>query len=285
MNDRAVLAAMSPEPAGPAREDRPGDRLRAFGLAQLRSAVRLLARRGQARHEGVHEARKCLRRVRALLALAGPRLGAQAVSLDAELRRLCRGLSPLRDASALLEALQRLERVGAITANEAALAAAAASSRREDRLSAALARDPELAARRGRLQRAAEKLAALDWSAVRRGDLRRGLARSERRLRKAAGRVQRHRRNDMAWHRLRRRLRRWRQQNTVLGDIVPALVRHSDTREALAVRLGESQDDALLLARCGGGDSPFTADLRGPLRRVARARLEALRAEPVSMDT
>ncbi|WP_386066153.1 CHAD domain-containing protein [Tahibacter sp. UC22_41] len=283
MNDRAVLAAMSPVPAGPMRADRPGDGLRAFGLAQLQAAARLLAHRGQARHEGVHEARKCLRRVRALLALAGPRLGTQAITLDAELRRLCRGLSPLRDASALLEALQRLERGGVITANEAALAVAAASARREDRLSAALARDPELVARRRRLQRAAEKLAALDWPAVRCGDLRRGLARSERRLRRAAGRASRHRKNDAAWHRLRRRLRRWRQQNSLLGDIVPALVQHSAAREALAVRLGESQDDALLLARCGG-DSPFTPALRRPLRKVARMRLQALRAEPVSVD-
>lgn len=283
MTDSAVLAAMSPEPAGPQPADRPGDGLRAFGLAQLQSAARLLARRGQARHEGVHEARKCLRRVRALLALAGPRLGAHAVTLDAELRRLCRGLSPLRDASALIEALQRLERSGAITAQEAALAVAAASARREDRLSAALARDPELVARRRRLQRAAEKLAALDWPAVRCGDLRRGLARSERRLRRAAGRASRHRKNDAAWHRLRRRLRRWRQQHTVLGHLVPALARQSAAREALAVRLGESQDDALLLARCRG-DSPFTAALRRTLRQVARTRLQALRDEPISLD-
>lgn len=283
MNDSAVLAAMSPEPAGPEREDRPGERLRAFGLAQLQSAARLLARRGQARHEGVHEARKCLRRVRALLALAGSRLGAHAVALDAELRRLCRGLSPLRDASALIEALQRLERGGAIGANEAAQALAAASARREERLNTALARDPELAARRRRLQRAAQKLAALDWPALRRRDLHRGLARSERRLHKAAGRVRRHRKNDAAWHRLRRRLRRWRQQNTVLGGIAPALARHSAARDALTARLGESQDDVLLLARCRG-DSPFAPALRRTLRRVARARLQALRAEPISMD-
>lgn len=283
MNDSAVLAAMSPEPAGPEPADRPGDALRAFGLAQLQSAARLLARRGQARHEGVHEARKCLRRVRALLALAGPRLGAHAVTLDAELRRLCRGLSPLRDASALIEALQRLENSGAITTDEAALASAAASARREDRLGAALARDPELAARRRRLQRAAEKLAALDWPALRRRDLRRGLAHSERRLHKAAGRARRHRKNDTAWHRLRRRLRRWRQQNTLLGDLVPALALKSAAREALAARLGESQDDVLLLARCRG-DSPFAPALRRTLRQVARTRLQALRAESVSLD-
>jgi len=284
MTGSALLAAMSLEPAGSEHAHRPGDGLRAFGLDQLQSAARLLARRGQARHEGVHEARKCLRRVRALLALAAPRLGAHAAALDAELGRLCRGLSPLRDASALIEALQRLERSGAITADEAALAAASASVRREERLSAALARDPGLAARRCRLQRAAEKLAALDWPAVRRRDLRRGLARSEHRLRKAAARARRHPGNDAAWHRLRRRLRGWRQQNTLLEGIAPALVpEDSPVRDALATRLGESQDDVLLLARCRS-DSPFAPALRRILRRAARLRLWALRAELVSLD-
>uniref|UniRef100_UPI00214982A0 CHAD domain-containing protein n=1 Tax=Tahibacter caeni TaxID=1453545 RepID=UPI00214982A0 len=142
MNDSVELAAMSPEPAAPRR---PGAALRAFGLAQLRRAERQLGDQGEARHDGVHEARKCLRRVRALLAFAGPCLGPQAAAVDAELRRLCRGLSPLRDASALLEALQRLQDDGALSAEDVALATAAALARRDARLERALARDPDLA--------------------------------------------------------------------------------------------------------------------------------------------
>lgn len=86
----------------------PGRSLREFALAELDRAAAQLACEGEARHAGVHQARKSLRRVRATLALARRALGEPGRRLDEDLARLCRGLSALRDGQALVEALQRL---------------------------------------------------------------------------------------------------------------------------------------------------------------------------------
>ena len=86
-----------------------GPRLMAYASEQLLQAETHLARKGEARHSGIHEARKCIRRARATLALGASVFDRRAKRLDDDLGRLCRGMSPLRDAQALIEALRRLE--------------------------------------------------------------------------------------------------------------------------------------------------------------------------------
>lgn len=57
---------------------------------------------------GIHEARKAVKRLRALLRLSRGPMGAAYAEEDQALRDLNRGLSALRDADAALEALERL---------------------------------------------------------------------------------------------------------------------------------------------------------------------------------
>jgi CHAD domain-containing protein len=63
------------------------------------------------RHSGVHNARKCLKRLRSLLLLARPGMP-EPVFLDLTERvaAIARGLAPARDAHALIAALSQLER-------------------------------------------------------------------------------------------------------------------------------------------------------------------------------
>jgi len=246
-----------------------------FLVGQLLQAEKLLSKPGKARHKGVHEGRKCMRRARAALALGGSRLGPLAERLDLEIGRICRGLSSLRDAQALIEALQRLPRDSSDSAPMLAGARAAAERDRDLRLKRGLALDPDFGRRRKRLLRVLEGAKKLDWSGVSAARLHKAIARSEKRLEKSARVVKKRPDDDLAWHRMRRRLRRLRQQLNILEKIFPT---HSFDAgkakdiQARAAQLGESQDDSLLLARCGKG-SPFDPKQRVWLRAVTRSRL------------
>ncbi|MGH8172535.1 MAG: CHAD domain-containing protein, partial [Rhodanobacteraceae bacterium] len=87
-----------------------GTALRDYAAAELDRAMALLAWRGGRLHAGVHQARKSLRRARAVLALGMPALGPGAELLGREFGRLNRRLSKLRDAQALVEVLDSLIR-------------------------------------------------------------------------------------------------------------------------------------------------------------------------------
>ncbi|WP_295363056.1 CHAD domain-containing protein [Arenimonas sp.] len=265
-------------PVSPASDAPPiGDALRAFALDELANAARQLAREGGDRHAGIHQARKSLRRVRATLALARRALGEPGRQLDGDIARLCRGLSALRDGQALVEALKRLDPAES-PALQALLpqAIALATARREALLQRALAREPDLARRRQRIQGFARRLARLPWDEVRGKRVARAIARSERRLDKARARVARQPGHDERWHVLRRRLRRLRQQDHLLLALAPDLRPVAGVPLDEATMLGEAQDDVLLLRHCGSR-SPFPPALRRELRAVARERLRRVR--------
>ena len=143
-------------------------------------------------------------------------------------------------------------------------------------LAAALGRDPFCARRPARLDGIAARLAKLPWDAVRGKDVARSAARSERRVAKARRRVKRQPGDDERWHVLRRRLRRLRQQDSLLQVVAPALKPAGGVPAEQAVALGEAQDDALLLRHCAGR-SPFPPDIRRAIREVSRARLASVR--------
>ena len=268
----AKPAAIPEAPARPL-----GLRLQAFALVELREAQALLAKPGDDRHEGVHQARKRLRRTRAALALGRKALGREGRRLDEDLGRLCRGLSPLRDAQALIEGLQRLPATAAgPLASALPDMVALARKRRDDCLARALARDPDFQRRRDRLQAMTARLEALDWTGVKPGAVAKSVARSEKRLAKARRRATRDPRDDARWHAMRRRLRRLRQQDHLLAAVEPDLRPVGNVTAEEAAVLGEAQDDALLLRHCGS-HSPFPPPLRRLLRAEARARLGRVR--------
>jgi len=254
-----------------------GLRLRTFALLELAQAQTLLAQPGEARHDGVHQARKRLRRTRAALALGRKALGRDGRRLDDDLGRLCRGLSPLRDVQALIEGLQRLPASG-----NGALASclpemvALARERRDACLARALARDPDFSRRSDRIKAMALRLGALEWDEVKPGAVAKAVARSEKRLAKARRRATRNPKDDARWHAMRRRLRRLRQQDHLLAALQPDLRPVDNVTADEAAVLGEAQDDALLLRHCGS-HSPFPPPLRKLLRAEARARLGRVR--------
>jgi CHAD domain len=254
-----------------------GLRLRATAHEQLLLAMNHLAREGDALHTGIHQARKCIRRVRAILALGMRKLDPRAQRLDAQLGQLGRGMSRLRDAQALIEALHRLD--GDAPDDVRMIlpeAEAAARQRRDALLAEALTRDPQFLSRRRRLRTMSDRLLRLNWQPLHDAEAVAAILRSERRVEKAGRKASRHRDRDEDWHVLRRRMRRLRQQDTVLANVCPEVRTSMHGLEHRADALGHSQDDTLVVIHCGR-KSPFTLAQRTVLRRVARERLRHAR--------
>lgn len=253
-----------------------GQRLREFARAQLFAAEKHLDRKGEQLHSGVHQCRKSLRRARAALALGEPVFGGRASSLDADLGRLCRGLSPVRDAQALVDTLKRLQDVAPELRSILPEAIASAQLRRDRMARELLARDEDLRSRRMRIRAMRERLSRLDWQSIDEDTVHKSLAHSEKRMEKSEARADRRKDDSDAWHRFRRRLRRLHQQHTLLRELAPGFGLSAHPAEDKANSLSEAQDDTLLMARCRS-HSPFQPEHRRLLRDVARRRLRHVR--------
>jgi CHAD domain-containing protein len=252
--------------------------LRAYAGNELDRAIVHLGWRGGRLHEGVHQARKSLRRVRATLALGAPVLGAGAALIDREVRRVNRRLSKMRDAQALVETLDRLIAKGKPRealpvlrrARRLAAIARAAIARRE------LASDPALARKRALLTTLHAALPALPWTKLTETRVRDALAAALGRV-DVAGVRARATGRDEDWHRWRRRVRRLSQQHRAIGPGISDI--HAARRRVrmLAELLGQGQDYALLHDHCGRRSMFPDAD-RAILGALADLGAERMRA-------
>jgi hypothetical protein len=254
-------------------DDSAGLRLRDHAMSELDVAIAHLGWRGSRVHDGVHLARKALRRTRATIALGGDALGPGAALVDRELRRLNRGLSRLRDAQALVETLDRLIAAGHDAATMQLLhrGRRRAASHRVACARECLAADPELRQRRALLTTLRGALLALPWEVLDATQLQAGLAASESRMQEARAKADRIGR-DEDWHRWRRRARRVSQQLRALKATGVAIAEAAAFDKHATERLGAAQDLALLLDHCGRG-SPFSKADRAALRRFAEPEL------------
>ncbi len=224
-----------------------GDQLKAYALAQLRRANGCLAWRGSRAHEGVHQARKSMRRVRACLALGESALGAGASMLDDELSKICESLSSLRDAQARVESLDRLlekhpdREIHAClnAAKRLAIAARAEAMRNEQAI------DKDFLTRRERLQVVFAAMPVLPWQHIDAGVLALSMRHSMQACEEAAE-IALSRGKEKDWHRLRRRRRRLIQQHTALENCHIELPWIAAPDRKLGTLLGEAQDISIL---------------------------------------
>lgn len=159
-----------------------GERMAAL-IAEDSSALASALAQAPADPRGVHEARKAVRRLRSLLALARQAVGEPARELDQQLRGLAKGLSELRDAQVVREtaaAIARTEKdphdaanwqhiVHALERDQACL------------MGATLDKDPGFVRRQTLAHRCAEQLERLPWQQVHATGLRDALKKSYRR--------------------------------------------------------------------------------------------------------
>lgn len=231
-------------------KDAPGEAarelLRRDGLAVLEALAATLDR-----HDAIHAARKAIRRMRALLALLDEDDFCLARD-DLALRRLGKGLSYMRDAHVVVETAARLQTLDGTVEWRAILDALMA--RRERILQRALGGDPEFARRSAVVEQVMSHMQQQPWERLRRSGVRAALARSERRVVKAAARAADDG-DDEAVHRWRRRARRLRMQldaahvlGTLHGHVHGdgAVARKAKALHKVSDRLGWMQDLRLL---------------------------------------
>ena len=249
----------------------PGIALRDYGLAELTTAIEALATRGSRLHAGIHQARKAIRRTRAMLAMGGPALGAGAELIDRHLRRVNRRLSPLRDLHALV---QTLDRLGIKARGESTRMALDRARRIATRRRAALSRKPEFARALQEAQPVLVTLRAalqgLPWESLATSMVTEAMTSAAHKAEAARQRACAH--GDAEdWHRWRRRMRRISQQHRAViavGLAAPA----SRFDKNLTQQLGVMQDLSLLVAHCDK-DSPFPKPTRLALRCFAERTL------------
>lgn len=228
-----------------------GAALQAVAMSELATIDAALSR-SRARHRGVHEARKAIRRLRALLALGDDAFGDAGEALDATLSRIGKSLSTLRDAQVVVDTARRIgRRADQASRRDVWLRLRAAlSERRAQTLARAVAADPQFERRRRRVQALRTALATLPWGRLDRRTVAAALTRQARRSDKAQRRAQAHR-GAHERHRWRRRLRRLRMQMDLLKSLAqrepslpPAVDAYKAARRDVAPpkRLGKQAD-------------------------------------------
>ena len=260
----------TPPSSGSASAIATGMALRNYGVAELTIAIDALALRGSRAHEGIHQARKAIRRTRAMLTLGQPVLGPGAHFVDRRLRRVNRRLSPLRDMQALVEAIDRLRTKARDEASTRALDRARRSATRRR---GALSRKPEFIRQLQHEQAVLVMLRAalhgLPWECVPASMVIDAMTSAARKAGTARERAfARDRAED--WHTWRRRMRRISQQHraaAATGLDAPV----SRLLKKLTEQLGVMQDLSLLVAHCDT-DSPFPKS-SAQVRRFAERAL------------
>ena len=205
------------QPVSTTKATRIGICLHAYVLDQFDTAGRSLGRSRERLHSGIHEARKSIRRIRAALDLGREKLWPDAVVVFDELRNLCRGLSLVRDAHAVVETLDRLFKQSEDPEIRVSLRVIRKKlvNRQALGLTRFLKRDPGFRHYRTRLRCLRDSTESLQWGVIDAVAIRSALARGERRALRAERRARTTRRGPLR-HRWRRRLRRLRHQMMIL---------------------------------------------------------------------
>lgn len=227
----------------------------------------------------VHEARKCLKRSRALLRLIRDGLPAgMAKDYDRRLGEIGRMLSGTRDVDVLGDTVTKLETRGGLDPADAA-----AIRRLVDRIrtghTTANARTAARTARR-ELGKVAHALGELDSISRPRHVIRAGLADTHKRGRERV-KLARANASDENLHALRKAVQRhWRQMSLMI-EAWPEVVggRVGEARQ-ISELLGDHHDIAVLAARIAEADAKdFPEDARSRIQTACRERQSVLAAE------
>jgi CHAD domain-containing protein len=233
------------------------------------------------RHTGVHSARKCLKRLRSLLLLIRPGVPEPVFSSVFErLAAVARGLAPARDANALLDAIDKLER------DEESFAASTPIrslrgwlEKRRDVAARNLEQSAASDAMRG-LRELKPALAGLSVYPDDFSPLSRGLRQCYRSTRKSF----RHAfatRSDDEFHEWRKGVQHhWRQMQLLVPCAAAELPGRADSARALSQLLGDDHDIAMLRRLVSTPTMVFgTSDDTAAFLKRCRKRHKTLRQE------
>ena len=260
------------------KDETVSDGIRRLTTDRIDSAIAALGAEGEAAAQGVHDARKRCKQVRALLRLTKDQLGSAYAEENMRFRDYGRQLSGARDAQVLLETLDKLG--GGTSALRGIEEVREILARRRDELAAGSVTAQARAALAEQLR--ADRARIADWPL--RSDhfdaIRPGLERVYRRGRCAMKRAYRDG-TDAAFHEWRKQVKYHWYHVRLLAPAWPApLEARAAELKRLSDCLGDDHDLALLRATLGAQPEEFggRARLRAPLRAAAK-RQRLLRAD------
>ena len=267
--------------------------LRRVAAEQIDKAIRDLGEAREDRHEGIHEARKRLKKLRGLLRLVRTGAPGFAAAENARLRDAARLLSGVRDRAALIEAVDGLrERFSEEVETQSFAVVRTALELKRDAAEVALGDESHAGEVVAALEKARERTEGFALKGKRgRKVLRRGLranyarARSDLALARRSG-------ASHAFHDLRKRIKYLSMHLKLLEPAWPAaLAPLREEAEQAAEELGRDHDYAVLRTEMAAEPASFGArpDLdvvlalldrnQSELRASATARCERLLAE------
>lgn len=256
---------------------------------QIAAAVAALTDEDLGSHEGVHEARKCFKKIRGVLRLARPGMGALYAQENAWFRDRGRAMSGMRDATALVETIDTLgDTFGEQFDSDFLARVRRALLERRERLAHEQGDLPgQLDGLVESLGEARQRVAEWDLSIDGFHTLGLGLARTYGRGRKALAHTHGHP-TPAAFHELRKRAKYHRYHADTLRLLWrPVLDPYRDELHRLTDLLGHNQDlDVLrttLLAEpdlvASEGDRTVLLGLVGQREREVRGQAQALGAK------
>jgi CHAD domain-containing protein len=263
------------------RKESVPDGVRRIVAEETRGAARELECEGEALHEGIHEARKSIKKTRSLLRLLRGALGKEVYRQEnRRLRQTARRLSGVRDTAAMVEAVDKLVEAEPDAAGDATVAAVRAVLVHHRQAAVDNPGDLEDRAREsaGELARTPERAAG--WRLRRKGfaalapGYRRAYKRGRKAFRKAAGSGDDHR-----FHQWRKRVKdHWYHTRLVRRAWPGGLEPRVDGLKRLADLLGDDHDLAVLRERLAADDQVSRHGAKRVARLAAR-RQQRLRAE------
>lgn len=221
-------------------------------LAGAADAVERAARDGPDRAAAVHEARRRLKKARALLRLVRGPLGDAYAREDGALRAVAAALADARDADAQRAAVAGLAAryAGRLPTADFAAAATAVGA---DRPAAAL----DGAALTAALRDAAGRVDRWPLEGAAWADVRAGAARAYARGRRALDAVRADPDDVAAWHAWRKRVKDlWYHHRLLRDALPPVMAGYAAALHELSELLGDDHDLALLRARLTRGSAP-----------------------------
>jgi CHAD domain-containing protein len=232
------------------------DGLKRVVLGEIDKAEAMLGQDGDDRDEGIHEARKSFKKIRAVLRLLRPSLGSAYAAENAWYRDAARALSDLRDAQAMLESFDKLHEAVAdqMRADGFAEIRAALDQRRQSIGD----KDTELATNarrvRGDLEDARRRVDLWDFKQKGFAAIGPGLRKTYRRGRQA--RVQAYRtRTDEAFHEWRKRVKYHWYHVRLLQNLWPDMLKPSRAAlKELSDILGDDHDLVVMKQTVAGLD-------------------------------
>lgn len=246
---------------------------------QISRACQELGTDAQVPPSAIHNSRKAIKRLRALLRMARPALGARTFKTHNEsLARIAATLSATRDDDVITETIDKLEThfgdddIKVLVPLRQILAAGTGA---KVRITVEAAHDVAQ-----RLARENELFAKLDFKADL-ATLESGLQKSYGKAVKALERANENP-DDEVFHDLRKSVQwHWRQMALISRAWPDYFKVRVDAARDLSQILGDEHDLSMLRALVTARDD-LTADHQGPIVRLARARQEELRHEALS---